>query len=86
MSTIATIIKAMQAAGASPDLIVAAVVAAEAEPKPVRLSGRAWQELRILVFERDEYRCRYCGSCVADDPQADHIHPRSQGGADAKNI
>lgn len=34
--------------------------------------------LRKLVFERDKYRCTYCGT--HEDLTLDHIHPESKGG------
>lgn len=37
------------------------------------------QSLRKAVFERDQYRCRQCGSWI--DLCVDHIHPLSKGGA-----
>lgn len=43
--------------------------------------------LRIRVFDRDQYRCRYCGGPVyimAKDPRShatvDHVIPRDKGG------
>lgn len=38
------------------------------------------RELRKLVFERDNYTCRYCGQ-HADRPHCDHVYPESRGGA-----
>lgn len=38
------------------------------------------RELRQLVFERDNYTCRYCGQ-RADRPHCDHVYPESRGGA-----
>ncbi|MDA7980055.1 MAG: HNH endonuclease [Pirellulales bacterium] len=41
---------------------------------------------RIAIFERDEYRCRYCGRDVLADFHSfatcvlDHVKPRSAGG------
>ncbi len=37
-------------------------------------------ELRKLVFERDNYTCRYCGQHT-DRPHCDHVYPESRGGA-----
>lgn len=36
--------------------------------------------LRLKVFERDRYICRYCGK-PTKRPQADHVYPESRGGA-----
>ena len=38
-----------------------------------------WEALRLVVFERDGYRCRYCGE-EANAPECDHILPFSRGG------
>ena len=43
-------------------------------------------KLRFLVFNRDNFRCIYCGRATWDTDNltlhADHIHPASKGGAD----
>ena len=39
-----------------------------------------WDELRLYVFERDGYVCRYCFEPVAE-PHCDHIVPISRGGS-----
>lgn len=38
-----------------------------------------WHKLRARVFERDGYRCVYCG-CEHEKLQCDHIEPISRGG------
>jgi 5-methylcytosine-specific restriction endonuclease McrA len=40
--------------------------------------------LRFTVFQRDGFRCRYCGRTPADGAllEADHVLPRSKGGPD----
>ena len=38
-----------------------------------------WESIRLVVFERDRYICRYCGSAT-ESPECDHIHPLSRGG------
>jgi 5-methylcytosine-specific restriction endonuclease McrA len=36
---------------------------------------------RYLIFERDEYRCVYCGEQFgADELTLDHVQPRVRGG------
>lgn len=42
--------------------------------KKKKISGR----LRTAVFERDQYRCVFCGAWM--ELQADHIVPESKGG------
>lgn len=43
------------------------------------VSSTAWAELRVAVFLRDGYKCRYCGE-LATEPECDHITPLSLGG------
>lgn len=39
-----------------------------------------WERLRSIVFRRDNYTCRYCGS--RQEPlHCDHVIPASRGGA-----
>lgn len=46
-----------------------------------RVSSAEWRELRLLIFQRDGYRCQYCGT--GEGPmECDHVFPRSRGGAD----
>jgi len=41
-----------------------------------------YEDLRRLVFERDDFTCVYCGD--TNGPfEADHVHPKSRGGLDA---
>jgi 5-methylcytosine-specific restriction endonuclease McrA len=40
----------------------------------------AWRNLRHAVLIRDKFVCQYCGEAAH---QADHVMPRSKGGADA---
>lgn len=39
-----------------------------------------WHNLRHKVLKRDNYICQYCGAHPSY--QADHVIPRSKGGAD----
>lgn len=95
MSVIATAVKHMLAAGVPADAIVAAVSEMEEQITPPKSAAAIrqqryrrrlgvhqskWQELRNAVFERDEYRCVYCGADVSDNPQCDHVTPLASGG------
>jgi 5-methylcytosine-specific restriction endonuclease McrA len=35
-------------------------------------------KVRLTIFKRDSYKCRYCGS--DEDIEADHVIPESRGG------
>lgn len=41
----------------------------------------SWGRLRLQVFERDGYVCRYCG-VYTGHPHCDHVLPKSRGGSD----
>jgi len=41
--------------------------------------SRAWRRLRLDVLERDGWTCHWCGGPAS---HADHLLPRSRGGAD----
>lgn len=56
---------------------VSAVAVGDAAPID---DPRGWTMTRESVLARDGYTCVYCGS--TDDLAADHVHPRSKGGAD----
>ena len=49
-------------------------------PKPAPVSSG--NGLRFRVFERDGFKCVYCGAAAADGAilQADHVFPASKGG------
>jgi 5-methylcytosine-specific restriction endonuclease McrA len=101
--SLSAIVMALAEAGCSGEQIAAAVAAHEAEAdakkanERVRLKARRasndvsdqeWYELRLAVFNRDSYRCTYCGS--DGDGVAlhcDHVIPRSRGGlSNLKNL
>jgi hypothetical protein len=44
--------------------------------------------LRLLILERDQYRCQRCGAGREDAQlEIDHVHPRSKGGTnDPSNL
>lgn len=51
------------------------------------VSKTTWDILRNQVFERDNYRCKYCQEYVYDSPQCDHIVPLILGGTnDIENL
>ena len=39
-----------------------------------------WGRLRLSVFERDGFACRYCGEAALEQPHCDHVIPRAHGG------
>ena len=43
------------------------------------MNGGRWRTLRLVVFERDGYRCRECGK--SGRLECDHIRPLHLGGA-----
>lgn len=46
-----------------------------------RASIPGWSKIRRLVFERDNYTCKYCGVEDLKSPHCDHVVPVSQGGS-----
>jgi 5-methylcytosine-specific restriction endonuclease McrA len=40
--------------------------------------GADWQRLRLVVLERDDHRCHWCGRPATT---VDHVHPLAAGGA-----
>lgn len=72
------VLKALVAAGATPEMLVAAVEADQAlEPKGPRTITPA---NRAAVLARDGHICRYCGS--KDGPfHIDHVVARSKRGS-----
>lgn len=53
------------------------------EPRPFRAIKSKWNDLRALVFERDGWHCVYCQDPITlRSGHADHVLPRSRGGAD----
>ena len=44
-----------------------------------RPPAAVWQEIRVRIFDRDDYTCQYCGQ-RGGKLECDHIHPVSRGG------
>jgi len=45
--------------------------------------GKAWDDLRLKVLNRDGWTCSYCGKHLeGKDAQADHVIPRHNNGPD----
>jgi 5-methylcytosine-specific restriction endonuclease McrA len=83
--SIPELVYALAEAGASSQAIAIAVKAVE-EAQIASLSRRRldvgiseWLSLREEVFQRDGFRCVYCGA-PDDDPQCDHVLPLIHGG------
>ena len=51
-----------------------------------RPRGREWRALRKSVFDRDNWKCVYCGNDVTA-PHCDHVIPVTRGGmSDLSNL
>lgn len=49
-----------------------------------RICSKTWRRIRLAVFDRDGWRCTYCGD--ADSPlECDHIVPIARGGTHDKS-
>lgn len=46
----------------------------------LRPSAEAWMRIRSRIFERDDYRCQYCGR-RGGALECDHVIPVSRGGS-----
>lgn len=44
-----------------------------------RPSAEVWKKIRITIFQRDNYTCKYCGERVKK-LECDHVVPVSRGG------
>lgn len=51
-----------------------------------RVCSKVWRRVRLAIFERDGWRCRYCGD--TEGPfECDHVLPISRGGSnDESNL
>jgi len=49
------------------------------EDEGTRLPWHIWKEIRVRIFSRDNYVCRYCQR-VVPRPECDHVVPVSRGG------
>lgn len=89
--SLTAIVRALVDAGATPQMIAAAVEAAETErlaDEKLRLeterahrrpTDAKWYCLRALVFSEKGRVCSYCGGIATE---VDHVIPRSLGGPD----
>lgn len=73
------VLRAMAAAGASAQEVADAYKAMFAEEEARKARQVPWVTLRDMAFERDGYRCTYCGD-EAGPFEIDHIIPRVKGG------
>ena len=46
--------------------------------------SKTWQKLKRMVFNRDEFICKYCG-LLTEKPECDHIIPICRGGSNQLN-
>ena len=54
--------------------------------KASRLPAHLWNEIRLRIFERDDYTCQYCGS-HGGRLECDHVYPVAKGGGhDDENL
>lgn len=54
-------------------------------PAPsMRPSGGLWAAIRSIIFERDDYTCRYCGA-RGGRLECDHVIPVADGGLHTAN-
>jgi 5-methylcytosine-specific restriction endonuclease McrA len=75
----ADVLRALVDAGATAEMIVAAVIA-DREHEKARGPRSVPKELRQLVLKRDRFLCSYCGTGDGE-LCADHVVPYSRGGA-----
>lgn len=72
-------LQAMVDAGCTAEQLVAAYKAALDAEQERKARQIPWLLLRDMAFERDGYRCTYCGD-EAGPFEVDHIIPRIRGG------
>lgn len=54
--------------------------------EPGRPGAGEWKRVRLVVFQRDDFTCRYCGR-RGGDLECDHVVPVSRGGdSDVDNL
>jgi len=82
-------LEAKDAEIAARDAVVAGKRAKDAARSAERRSmlPLEWEDVRRLVFERDNWTCAYCGTTEADQWHCDHIIPLARGGSnDSDNL
>lgn len=79
MSVDPAIFRALVDAGCTAEQLVAAYSTAFAEDEARKARAIPWATLRIMAFERDGFRCAYCGGDTGPF-EIDHIIPRVRGG------
>lgn len=98
MALSSTVLRALAQAGATTEMLIAAVEAAEAETSvavtarrqrfeelnATRLPESEWWPLRAKILERDGFACTYC-SAAGVPLCADHVVPLSRGGSNQED-
>ena len=79
MSLATAVIDALIASGCTAEQLGAAMKAALVLDAERRARAIPWIALRDMAFERDGYRCTYCGD-EAGPFEIDHVIPRIKGG------